>query len=138
MRLRPSVFLVGCLLATVVAVSARAGDGRSVEERIAALEGQVSRLTTTVTAHETRLAQLGGGGSTPAPVAPSVPSAMADRPPAPPVATPTPQSRTVHVTRTGTRYHGAGCSYLRGGATPIPLANAIARELTPCSRCDRQ
>ncbi|MCC7138150.1 MAG: hypothetical protein IT460_06935 [Planctomycetes bacterium] len=128
--------VVAAAVVAAVAALARAGDGRSVEERLASLEGQVSRLTTTVTAHETRIAQLGGaGGSTPLPLVPSTPPAMSETPPPPPTATPTPESRTVYVTKSGTKYHGAGCSYLRTSGTPMSLADALARGFTPCSRC---
>lgn len=42
---------------------------------------------------------------------------------------------TVYVTRTGQKYHRAGCPHLRGGGTPLTLREAKARGLTPCSRC---
>jgi micrococcal nuclease len=41
---------------------------------------------------------------------------------------------TVYVTKTGTKYHRAGCSYLRRSAIPTTLKAAKAR-YTPCSRC---
>jgi len=42
---------------------------------------------------------------------------------------------TVYITKTGTKYHRATCSYLRSSKIPIPLSEAIARGYTPCSRC---
>lgn len=45
------------------------------------------------------------------------------------------QSVTVYITRTGAKYHRAGCQYLRKSATPISKADAIARGYSPCSRC---
>ena len=42
---------------------------------------------------------------------------------------------TVHVTRTGRRYHTAGCSSLRKSKIPMRLKNAKAKGYTPCSRC---
>lgn len=142
-----SAVIVGIALAAIAAL-ARAGDGRSVEERLATLEGQVARLTSTVTAQNTRIAQLEGAGtkpatgssSTPVPLVPttpppSTPPAMADSPPTSTPKAPEPESRTVYGTKTGTKYHGAGCSYLRGSAIPMSLSDAIARGLTPCSRC---
>jgi micrococcal nuclease len=42
---------------------------------------------------------------------------------------------TVYVTRTGTKYHLAGCSSLRTGSTPLSLKAAKDKGLTPCARC---
>jgi endonuclease YncB( thermonuclease family) len=47
----------------------------------------------------------------------------------------TPQSQTVYVTRTGTKYHRAGCRYLSRSAIPMSLKEAKAR-YTPCSVCN--
>lgn len=42
----------------------------------------------------------------------------------------------VYVTKSGTRYHTADCQHAKAGnASPISLAEARARGLTPCSRC---
>jgi micrococcal nuclease len=43
---------------------------------------------------------------------------------------------TVYITRTGAKYHGAGCSYLRRSSIPISLKDAVQRGYTPCSRCN--
>lgn len=42
---------------------------------------------------------------------------------------------TVYVTKTGSKYHRAGCSYLRSSSRPIPLS-AAKRSYSPCSRCN--
>ena len=42
---------------------------------------------------------------------------------------------TVYVTRTGKKYHRAGCSYLRTSSIPMPLKDAKAKGYTACSRC---
>ena len=42
---------------------------------------------------------------------------------------------TVYITKTGAKYHTAGCSYLKKSSIPIELANAIGSGYTPCSRC---
>src|SRR5437867_10314011 len=42
---------------------------------------------------------------------------------------------TVYVTRTGHRYHRAGCSYLRRSQIPMLRSEAIKRRLAPCKRC---
>ncbi len=42
---------------------------------------------------------------------------------------------TVYITRTGSKYHRAGCSYLRSSCIPISKSDAIAQGYTPCSRC---
>jgi hypothetical protein len=41
----------------------------------------------------------------------------------------------VHITRTGTKYHRAGCRYLSRSDIPISREDAIARGLTPCKVC---
>lgn len=41
----------------------------------------------------------------------------------------------VHITDTGTKYHCAGCSYLRESDYEISLSEAEERGYTPCSRC---
>jgi hypothetical protein len=44
-------------------------------------------------------------------------------------------AQTVHITRTGHKYHSAGCSYLKSDI-PIDLKDAVSRGYTPCSRCN--
>ena len=41
----------------------------------------------------------------------------------------------VHITRTGEKYHRAGCRYLSKSDIPIERAEAIRRGYTPCSVC---
>lgn len=41
----------------------------------------------------------------------------------------------VYVTRTGAKYHRAGCRYLRGRGIPMPLKEAVQR-YSPCSVCN--
>ena len=42
---------------------------------------------------------------------------------------------TVYITKSGARYHRAGCSSLRKSAIPMSRAEAVRRGLTPCRRC---
>lgn len=42
---------------------------------------------------------------------------------------------TVYITKTGSKYHRAGCSYLKKSATPIPLSQARLK-YEPCSVCN--
>lgn len=42
----------------------------------------------------------------------------------------------VHITRTGEKYHSAGCQYLRKSDIEVTLSEAKARGLTPCSKCN--
>lgn len=42
----------------------------------------------------------------------------------------------VHITKTGKKYHSAGCSYLKESDTEVSLEDAKAMGLTPCSRCN--
>jgi methylphosphotriester-DNA--protein-cysteine methyltransferase len=41
----------------------------------------------------------------------------------------------VHITRTGEKYHSAGCQYLSRSDIPIGLSGAKTQGYTPCSRC---
>ena len=52
-----------------------------------------------------------------------------------PQTSPTAGAITVYVTRTGAKYHRAGCSYLRRSSIPMTLEEARAAGYTPCSRC---
>ena len=44
--------------------------------------------------------------------------------------------QTVYVTRTGKKYHAAGCRYLSRSQFPMKLKNAINAGYTPCSVCN--
>lgn len=44
-------------------------------------------------------------------------------------------SQIVHYTRTGAKYHSAGCQYLRRSDFTCSLEEALSRGLGPCSRC---
>lgn len=64
------------------------------------------------------------------------------RPTARPTATPKPtaapvneDSYTVYITRTGSKYHRSGCSYLKSKIA-IEKKDAIAQGYTACSRCN--
>ena len=45
------------------------------------------------------------------------------------------QNDIVYITKTGKKYHRAGCRYLSKSAIPIERKEAIARGYTPCSVC---
>ncbi|MFA6185917.1 MAG: thermonuclease family protein [Phycisphaerae bacterium] len=44
----------------------------------------------------------------------------------------------VYVTKTGTKYHRSGCSFLSKSSTPIKLEDAKAKGYTPCSKCCKE
>jgi competence protein ComEC len=46
------------------------------------------------------------------------------------------QSVTVYTTKTGSKYHADGCSYLSKSKIPISLSDAKAKGLTPGSKCN--
>ncbi len=46
------------------------------------------------------------------------------------------KSKTVYVTKTGSKYHSGGCSYLRRSKISTTLDRAKASGYTPCSRCN--
>lgn len=56
--------------------------------------------------------------------------------PAPPIAAPTaePKTVTVYVTKSGKKYHEAGCRYLAKSCIPMALAEA-RKHYEPCSVC---
>jgi len=62
------------------------------------------------------------------PVAPAVKSSGAGK-------TQTDGNDTVYVTRTGKKYHRAGCSSLSKSCIPISRKEAESRGYAPCSRC---
>jgi hypothetical protein len=43
----------------------------------------------------------------------------------------------VYVTRSGKKYHEAGCSYLSESSIPITLEQAVQEGKEPCSRCHK-
>src|ERR1035438_9793705 len=44
-------------------------------------------------------------------------------------------SQTVHITKSGKKYHSAGCIFLKSDI-PIDLKDAVNRGYTPCSKCN--
>lgn len=55
---------------------------------------------------------------------------------APAVAEPSPSGDTVYVTKTGGKYHRAGCGSLSRSQIAISREQAIANGYEPCGRCD--
>lgn len=53
----------------------------------------------------------------------------------PPPDEPKANDYTVYITKTGTKYHRAGCRYLKDSKIPIKKSEAISRGYTPCSVC---
>lgn len=45
-------------------------------------------------------------------------------------------SSIVHVTENGSKYHAAGCRYLKSSDTEVTLEQAKAQGLTPCAECN--
>lgn len=43
--------------------------------------------------------------------------------------------QSVHITKTGKKYHNAGCEYLKSSDIEVELQEAKAKGMTPCSRC---
>ena len=44
-------------------------------------------------------------------------------------------SETVYVTKTGSKYHSYGCTYLKQSCIPRDLSKAELQGYTPCSKC---
>ena len=57
------------------------------------------------------------------------------QPPASQNTEPVQTSVTVYITKTGTKYHTATCSYLKNSKISISKDSAIAQGYTACSRC---
>ena len=53
-----------------------------------------------------------------------------------PSPTPVPVTVTVYVTKTGEKYHRAGCRYLSRSQIAISLSDAQGQGYTPCSVCN--
>ena len=45
------------------------------------------------------------------------------------------QNVTVYITRSGSKYHSAGCRSLAKGSKAVTLKEALAKGLSPCSVC---
>ena len=103
-----------------IANTAGQQDVAALKKSIESLERSVASLKTELERQSEVLAQISKTLSTPRP---------------PPQAKP-PETKdvTVYVTRTGKKYHRAGCQYLRLSQFPIPLSQARAR-YGPCSVC---
>ena len=72
----------------------------------------------------------------PKPVVP--PQTQLVEPTPPVIVEPEPDRREaeVYITRTGAKYHRAGCLYLSRSQIPISRKDAIAQDYEPCSRCN--
>lgn len=46
------------------------------------------------------------------------------------------QSYTVYITKTGKKYHAAGCRYLNQSCIPVDLDELNTKKYTPCSVCE--
>jgi len=77
-------------------------------------------------ARERGLGLWGQQGETPAPAPKTV---------APKKTASSNEEVTVYITRTGAKYHSAGCRYLSRSMIPISLKDAVARGYGPCSVC---
>lgn len=53
-----------------------------------------------------------------------------------PTAQPADSNVIVYITKSGSKYHSAGCEYLSKSCIPITLTEAKAKGYTPCSKCD--
>jgi len=63
--------------------------------------------------------------------APSAPAPTLTQPQSPPGI----RGDIVYITKTGKKYHRAGCRYLSKSSIPIPRAEAEAKGLAPCKVC---
>jgi competence protein ComEC len=47
------------------------------------------------------------------------------------------EEHIVYVTRSGEKYHEAGCSHLSKSSIPVTLGQALQEGKAPCSRCHK-
>jgi hypothetical protein len=76
---------------------------------------------------------------TPAPASDSVPTSLAPNAAetttlVADLATEQQKEETVYITKTGKKYHAAGCRYIAKNSSPMPLSEALKR-FSPCSVC---
>lgn len=147
---RKASLLVGSLLWLVVAgsVLAAAGrisvyvDGRPVQAQAIVRDG-VTYLPVRAVAEAlgvsvqydagTRAVYIQRGGAQTRASAAPAPAPVARGREAPPATEGS--TDIVHITRTGAKYHRAGCRYLSRSDIPISRKDAEARGYTPCSVC---
>jgi hypothetical protein len=75
------------------------------------------------------------GGAKVAQVSARVILAARPQPTAPTTGLTQPSGTTVYITKSGAKYHRAGCRYLAKSSIPISLQDAKARGYGPCSVC---
>lgn len=111
----------------------------SLQSQVSHLEGSVSDLQTQVDTLTSQKADLqkqvdtlkagassgssSGGSSSDSSSVPAAYSSSDD------------QSETVYVTDTGSKYHSAGCRYLKKSQIPMSLSEAKRQGYTACSVC---
>lgn len=114
-----------------------AGNAEELESENATLESQVAALQATVDEQAAEIASLeaalanyssGSSGSSGSSNSSGSSSGTTS-------STGDTQSVTVYVTRTGSKYHKAGCQYLRESQIAISLSQAKSQGYTACSRC---
>jgi hypothetical protein len=122
----------GWMLLLAIGIVAVAAGPRSDSERIAELEVRVAKL-------EQAIVQLAAAAPPRETANPPASKVDSDRPAAgaaPKGVEPDRAARViVYTTKSGSKYHRAGCSYLRSSSISIELGAAKARGMSPCSRC---
>lgn len=90
------------------------------------LESKSNTLTETISEQEKKINELEAQLSTATKPSSSSGSSSSSSPS---------QSATVYITRTGSKYHRAGCQYLRQSKIAINLSDAKNQGYTACSVC---
>ena len=117
-----------------------AGCGGNTDTTSSPQKPQVQQSTVVPTTTNQSTVSTSDKPVTPAPVTapaiqtvqPATQTKTVDPAPAPQTNT---QEQTVYITRTGAKYHRAGCRYLRQSCIPINLSDA-KQSYDPCSVCD--
>lgn len=137
--------LVGALLpagvwqAPTVAADAES-EAASLRADVAELRAQLGAVRSEMAALKKRVVdleqQLAAKTAAPLPLTRGTSPTTQPPPVAPEPVKPKPaDTTTVYITATGSKYHRAGCSYLRSSSIAVPRSEAIARGMGPCSRC---
>ena len=98
----------------------------SLTEEKNGLQTQVDTLTSQKADLQKQVDTLKAGASSGSSDSSSVPAAYSSS---------DDQSETVYVTETGSKYHSAGCRYLKKSQIPMSLSEAKRQGYTACSVC---
>lgn len=120
---------LGCLLAAVILALIVASCSGGSDDPTYTIPTPTPTVAVTETPAPT-------AAPTPTPEPTPTPTAAPAAAPAPAPAAAEPQTETVYVTKSGTKYHRAGCSHLKSSKIEMDKDAAIAAGYTACKSCN--